>query len=827
MRVVHREPKQILRSKSQALQYDKFENMAETKNQEWNISQVEAPPSNIAQATGNEWNVAQPATAPQASAPQPTNQQWDVAAQQWNVNQPAVIEQGDVASHQTSQQWNTAEPATQQESVPQPESGQRNVVQLEEQKSEPQPSSQQWTIDQPQGDIPPQRDIVQPLPSEKSGALQSMAPKQTMAPKEDVTPTVTEQADLQQVSKDVQKTKEQEKHPVPPQENVVQPMATKEPVTPQATVVQPMATKEPVAPQAAVVQPMAPKQPVAPQTPVVQPMAPEQPTAPQRTVVKSTTQVSMQPAKVSQQSIEQTTTQQSNVMQSSRSMAAHGNVTQPSPKPKPSQASLPPEVKPKPSTENQGALRTEGGSEIPLEEKQKGVFWLGPDLEGWIDKTKALKEEFRRQSDANEMYFYKNLPQLDVKSLNISDNASKYIYNVTDLKGVDVVNLIRCVINEYREFEAGPFFFQFAEDKKFKLELLPTATQPGNGLIKTVGRRKYYTYHDICSMLKTAGVTSKGLGIMLQKLNTSGLKSALHNQISPMNELHFMLLFEIARRLVRGPHGFSMASEPEIDQLPIGVAVARMITLFCKGNYCLNYEAVFGAGDKYNPFVDNSVVLRKQKIYALNKIFFDAESFLSHCPFGRTFGGLAFQSQVLTVTNGTAATPSISSLYPRDALMIVDSVLTGWFTLEFILRLMFSPSKLEFALTLQTWVDVCVLIPLYLMLTLERSLTIDVLNTLRVFRIFRCFKLLYDLQILTKTIKASRHHLMILLFILIIPVIVFSSLVLYSEKYWGNTDPTTENFRNVPNSMWWGLITMTTVGYGDMVPASVVDANVF
>lgn len=153
--------------------------------------------------------------------------------------------------------------------------------------------------------------------------------------------------------------------------------------------------------------------------------------------------------------------------------------------------------------------------------------------------------------------------------------------------------------------------------------------------------------------------------------------------------------------------------------------------------------------------------------------------------------------------------------------MIIDSVLTGWFTLEFLLRVFFSPSKIQFTLKLQNWIDLFVLIPLYLMLAFERSLIIDILNTLRVIRIFRCFKLLYDLQILTKTVKASRQHLMILLFILIIPVIVFSSLVLYSETTWGSP-ASKKKFHNIPNSVWWGIITMTTVGYGDMVPASVV-----
>ena len=97
---------------------------------------------------------------------------------------------------------------------------------------------------------------------------------------------------------------------------------------------------------------------------------------------------------------------------------------------------------------------------------------------------------------------------------------------------------------------------------------------------------------------------------------------------------------------------------------------------------------------------------------------------------------------------------------------------------------------------------------------------IEVLNTTRVVRIFRFFKLLYDLQILGKTVKASRYQLFLLLLILLIPVIIFSSLTLYTETLWG-TDKSQSQFHSLPNSMWWGIITMTTVGYGDIVPASL------
>ncbi|EDO48067.1 predicted protein, partial [Nematostella vectensis] len=189
-----------------------------------------------------------------------------------------------------------------------------------------------------------------------------------------------------------------------------------------------------------------------------------------------------------------------------------------------------------------------------------------------------------------------------------------------------------------------------------------------------------------------------------------------------------------------------------------------------------------------------------------------------------------FKGDSKTVTrnvtrNATHGNTTTKSYYmpvsdvPRYVLMIIDSVCTGWFTLEFLLRLVFCPSKLKFILTLQNWIDLIVIIPLYLMLAMEKSFVLDVLNTMRIVRIFRFFKLLYDLQILTKTVKASRQHLMILLIILMIPVIVFSSLVLYSEKRWGS-DKSKAQFYNVPNSVWWGLITMTTIGYGDMVPTS-------
>lgn len=252
----------------------------------------------------------------------------------------------------------------------------------------------------------------------------------------------------------------------------------------------------------------------------------------------------------------------------------------------------------------------------------KDVVKLEWNFEGWKDKTKAIKEELKRQSEANELFFVKNAKQLNLTDL--QESSSIYTFGIMGMSGIAVVNLLRHIIMEYREKDNGPFYLKFAADKKFRVELMPTALFPGHGLIKVVGRLKYYDYPEMCSLLSKSGVTNKGLGDMCYKLNTKGMKSALFNAVSPMNELHFMLLFEIARRLVRDSNGKPISTEPALDLLPVGVIIGRIIELLrVEKDPVLSYDKVFGAQQELNWVSEPNTILKRKKIQAINKLYFE------------------------------------------------------------------------------------------------------------------------------------------------------------------------------------------------------------
>lgn len=152
----------------------------------------------------------------------------------------------------------------------------------------------------------------------------------------------------------------------------------------------------------------------------------------------------------------------------------------------------------------------------------------------------------------------------------------------------------------------------------------------------------------------------------------------------------------------------------------------------------------------------------------------------------------------------------------------MEVIFAIWFTIEIVLRFIFCPSKLDFVKNTTNIVDVIAIIPVYLFIVFSTdSNAIMILNMVRYVRIFRFFKLLYDLHILGKTLQASMNQLFILVLILCVPAVIFSSIVYYAEYNLGDSRAQ-KNFPDIPTTMWWSVVTMTTVGYGGVSPTTPV-----
>ncbi|XP_031623677.1 potassium voltage-gated channel protein Shaw-like [Contarinia nasturtii] len=159
---------------------------------------------------------------------------------------------------------------------------------------------------------------------------------------------------------------------------------------------------------------------------------------------------------------------------------------------------------------------------------------------------------------------------------------------------------------------------------------------------------------------------------------------------------------------------------------------------------------------------------------------------------------------------------------PHEAFFYVELLCNLWFIVEFTTRFLVSPNMLEFIQSPVNLIDLVSTLSFYFEIKQRLGEQTGLFEALSIVRILRLFKLTRHspgLRILIHTFKASAKELTLLVFFLMLGIVVFASLVYYAERLQDNPD---NEFKSIPLGLWWAIVTMTTVGYGDMAPKTYV-----
>lgn len=199
----------------------------------------------------------------------------------------------------------------------------------------------------------------------------------------------------------------------------------------------------------------------------------------------------------------------------------------------------------------------------------------------------------------------------------------------------------------------------------------------------------------------------------------------------------------------------------------------------------------------------------------LNSIIFGSDT-----PIGKTFDVILFITILLSVAIIILESMHFFPSSMQTVLRVLEWIFTAIFTFEYLARIYCMENPRTYIFSFWGIIDLLATVPSYLGIFFEGAqalLAIRIFRLLRIFRIFKLFAFLNEGTLLLQSLKQSRKKITIFFLFAVILVISIGTIMYIVEN---GRNP--NGFEDIPNSIYWAIVTMTTVGYGDIAPCTTL-----